>query len=380
MESKMNRLLAILIGFASMTALTGFTCGPPPLNLDTGFDMWCGDELCAWECTAGDVERVPTWHRSDYGVELVGNPAEISQLTTARADCLEFRLQVDRDPNVDLTIEMDFQDDGVTEYSHPIPTTNFEPASYRITPPTWYHSVRFIVRKTGAGRAVLAQIKVLPLDRDKCSAPPMDLDDRPLGADCETDQQCQDGQCVMIDLPYNMGPRCGLCQNDDDCSGGETCGLGQIEGSTYRECVPAASRYLGELCLGNGECMSAVCCDRICSQCCQDQDCSSGTCEPRSTPVPGGAEPDYLFWPSGSQCSPGEGTASTGEVCMFDDDCRSGVCLGEGSLKKCGFCFDASETGDVESCLMDSNGCQTDQDCQTGYRCVVTGTIGGQCQ
>ena len=46
---------------------------------DPGFDLWCGDELCAWKVERGDVKRVATWHEADAGVELVGGDVAIEQ-------------------------------------------------------------------------------------------------------------------------------------------------------------------------------------------------------------------------------------------------------------------------------------------------------------
>jgi hypothetical protein len=369
---------------ALLTVFSGFTCGESPMILDTGFDLWCGNHLCAWEVTAGNVRRVSTWHRSDYGAEMVGNPAEISQLALGKADCLEFRLQVDRDDGVDLYIEMDFQDDGTTEYSHPIPTTDFKPANYRITPPSWYQSVRFIIRKTGPGRAVLAQVWVVGRNRNKCTAPSLGLGERPLGAVCESDDQCAVGRCVMVESRLEVGYRCGECRANADCSGDDVCGLGQGEEGFYLECIPAASHSMGDLCFGPDECVTGLCCGGICSQCCDDQDCPLGSCRMREAPVPGGDGPDYvlLWWSVATQCSPGEGKGSTGDVCLFDDDCQSGACAGAGDFAKCGECLDMSDEDDVLTCFIKYRyeRCQSDEDCQDEESCVYLGTVGGVCR
>ena len=81
----MNRLFVILMTLAAYPVFCGWQCGPP-LNEDPGFDLWCIDNdgrhvLCAWELDKGEIKRVPTWHRSDYGVELVGDPVILTQLS-----------------------------------------------------------------------------------------------------------------------------------------------------------------------------------------------------------------------------------------------------------------------------------------------------------
>jgi hypothetical protein len=42
------------------------------------FQFWCGDQACAWEVEAGEVEQVSTWHRKVYGIGLISNGAAIS--------------------------------------------------------------------------------------------------------------------------------------------------------------------------------------------------------------------------------------------------------------------------------------------------------------
>ena len=67
-----------------------------------GFDLWCGDELCAWKLERGEVKRVATWHEADAGVELVGSDAAIEQLAPVNSGdgtCIRFDLvaNVDRE-------------------------------------------------------------------------------------------------------------------------------------------------------------------------------------------------------------------------------------------------------------------------------------------
>jgi len=87
------RLLGLLLG---LLLLPGWTCGTS-LTKNPGFDLWCGDELCAWKVEAGSIRRIPTWHRSDFGVELLGEETVLSQLVHTSVTCFFVELQVQRE-------------------------------------------------------------------------------------------------------------------------------------------------------------------------------------------------------------------------------------------------------------------------------------------
>ena len=59
---KINRLSsAILLASLYLTQAGNKSCSGDLLN-DSGFDLWCGDELCSWQVEKGTVEQAPTWH------------------------------------------------------------------------------------------------------------------------------------------------------------------------------------------------------------------------------------------------------------------------------------------------------------------------------
>src|SRR5215468_1920822 len=66
------------IAVAAAGQLGATDCGGG-ITRDPGFDLWCGDVLCAWKIERGEVLRVPTWNEGDAGVELVGPDAAIEQ-------------------------------------------------------------------------------------------------------------------------------------------------------------------------------------------------------------------------------------------------------------------------------------------------------------
>ncbi len=173
---KKNRTLVIL---ATAWALGGVDSCGEDLIADSGFDLWCGDELCGWEIESGDVAAVPTWHSEDLGASMVGDPVAISQATEhteADAQCILFSLLADVGEGASLTLELDFGDDGVAEYSHPLPADDWAPAGYFITPPVAFDGIRFRLRKSGSGEAVIAQLRAQVEDPANCTEPPLDTD------------------------------------------------------------------------------------------------------------------------------------------------------------------------------------------------------------
>jgi hypothetical protein len=175
-----------------------------PTVADPGFDVWCGDKLCNWQVDRGMIARVPTWHRSDYGVALLTGDTAISQAVPATSvvtKCMRVNLVSDADEVAGLTLEMDFLDDGSVEYETRLPASQWASQDIRVSPPTWYVNVRFRLRTTGPGHAVLAQLAVTLPEAGACPGTPVPLDHRPAGATCENASQCASGACTM-----------GLCQ------------------------------------------------------------------------------------------------------------------------------------------------------------------------
>ena len=198
--------LLALTALAFVTTSAYDSCSPPLLD-NPGFDIWCGDnELCGWEVEAGEVARVSTWHERDYGVRLQGDPAIISQvqdLTHWDATCYVVDLVADADDGADLTLELDFFDDGSADVSHPIPADNWKHVHYDLSTPAWYQGVRFRVVKTGSARAVVAQIRVeRGTPGEDCTGDPLSVL-RPDGVQCTSSDQCESALCDETD---------GVCQ------------------------------------------------------------------------------------------------------------------------------------------------------------------------
>ncbi|HOX43422.1 MAG TPA: hypothetical protein PK668_07485 [Myxococcota bacterium] len=364
--------LAIAL-LASAVALGGWSSCEPSLIEDPSFDLWCGQSLCAWQLEAGEVRRVSTWHPADAGVELVGDPAAISQLlgiSSRDVSCLRFETLAQVDADASVTLEMDFLDDGSVDYRTPVAGNDWAAVSYLITPPSWYRDVRLGLRKTGPGRAVLAHLRVT--ESSECSDSPLPLPDRPLGANCLNDAECADGLCGVAIFPYaseDAAPGvCGACRDDAACAAGEVCGADPTPVGFAAACGPAGRHVLGERCLVDGECATGVCCLSVCAECCPEiAPCADGgACLAAALPEP---LPAFSWLGMPAQCDPREGEGAAGAVCLVDEDCQSGSCQGSGPLRMC---------------LFDSHPCETDADCPFGNdlsepACRQAGVRDGRC-
>jgi hypothetical protein len=366
---------SLTVGF-TLIIVGGWSSCQPGLDQDPSFDLWCGESLCSWRTDSGSLQRVPTWIEDDYGVELTGSDTQISQLVTETGTqtpaCLQFEMMTDLEADASVTLSLDFGDDGTIEYQAPVPATNWQSVTFSVTPPTWFPSVRFILHKTGNGKAILADLRVTA--GGSCSGAPLRFDARPLAAPCSSDGECESGRCGVSIFPYvasdaAIHEACAGCKSDADCSGGEVCGvtigaLGMAAGCT------AAGAKLGERCAEDGDCESSVCCGQVCSACCGAGSCGGGaSCAETADPSNG-----KLLWVlRPSLCAPGLGEAAPGALCTADADCQSGTCSASGTLREC---------------WIDGRRCQDDSGCPAASldpsgkqpACIALGEDDGHCQ
>jgi hypothetical protein len=186
-----------LLCFASLFAACGGGQYEPSPN--AMLERWCDDHPCGWHVD-GDAKKVGTWHPDDYAVELVGADASLSQLRpelTALARCFDFSLMARVDAGAQASFELDFLDDGEVEFSAPIPESHWEVRTFKITTPSWYQGVRFIVRRTGGkGVVIVAELNVELRDLP-CTPAALSLSHRPAGASCAHESECESGSCEM---------------------------------------------------------------------------------------------------------------------------------------------------------------------------------------
>ncbi|MEM8606064.1 MAG: hypothetical protein AAGF92_03115 [Myxococcota bacterium] len=162
----MTRSLAPALVALSLL-LTGAADCELDVVADPGFQFWCGEELCEWDRTEGNIARVPTWHDHDYAVELLGSPVELSQpFTTSVYGCILIELTADAEPEALVTLAIDQDVDGVAEWVAAVDQRGFQRMSWRLDVEVsgdgtdTHPASRMIIRKDGEGRAVLSQLRV----------------------------------------------------------------------------------------------------------------------------------------------------------------------------------------------------------------------------
>jgi hypothetical protein len=348
-----KRIASALVLAAVYATQAGHGSCSGDLLHDSGFDIWCGDQLCSWQVDKGTVRQAPTWHQGDLGVELVGDEVAISQRSEARdLACVRFDLVADIALDASVVLEMDVYDDGEVDFSERLPTAAWQQLSYRVVMPARSQGVRFRIRKRGGGRAVLAQIRAR--EESECDGTPLAQPAAPLGASCwgveddaivTADDWCASGTCAPASPGAAITATCAGCGADGDCGDGQVCGLASRVArflDPYRSCVASGSRGLGERCAGDGECRAGVCCAGVCSDCCpgDGRSCPDGAaCQ--AVAVAGLVTPP-------AQCDPAGGTRASGAGCLRGEDCASGRCAGENPLRVC---------------LVDGRLCEADADC-----------------
>lgn len=128
------------------------------------FRVWCGQRACAWEVDAGEVEKVPTWHRRVYGLRLASDGATISQVIDVNdIETLVFELFAMVEPTATLHLEVDFDADDSTPPEYQTEVSNLDWVTVRrmTRVPEPVGQARIIVRKTGPGDAILSRLKTI---------------------------------------------------------------------------------------------------------------------------------------------------------------------------------------------------------------------------
>ncbi|MCU0663433.1 MAG: hypothetical protein MUC50_14035 [Myxococcota bacterium] len=369
----MGSLNKILQWLALATCALLLGCPPDSLLTNKDFDLWCGDVLCGWQVDRGKIEKAPTWHKKDLGVGLVGSDVAISQeMITDQfdVDCISMELVAYAGTDVDLYLEIDFLDDNYDnpEYSQQIPKLNWTPIRFDIRPPEWFSTARFIVRKVGDGKAVLA--RVAAVNGIDCTGKPVALDQAPNGVPCESDHDCASGICASIADPALDGEErgyCSECRSDIDCPNEELCGVGaDSKFLLLRQCVAPASRVLGERCAGGSECELGICTEGVCSTCGPHDPCALGeSCDKDGQSVFETEDHRWLREAGRTPFRCAGRVALTGEPCLHNSDCESGSCEAEAQLNLC---------------YWDGRSCETTADCGIqGGNCLELGARGGVC-
>jgi hypothetical protein len=376
------RTLPILFIVAVISQVGATDCGQ--VIRDSSFDLWCGEELCAWKVTRGDIKRVSTWNEGDSGVELVGTDAAIQQLTPVNhgdGTCITFHLVANVADKAEVFLDIDVQGDGTVERTERIPASHWKPLSYNISIAPPFDGIRFEIRKGGSGSAQLANIGAETTANDECEGiGALDPGPRRDGALCTAATDCASAICIgsptLQPDPLFFNAVCAGCDpKASACGAGTVCGLGDAFSPVFAiptECVPTASKELGEPCLADTECGTGICwrgADQtlgVCSTCKVDSDCSGGQLCSASWDV------DLLTWTGPFVCGANEMKAASGAPCATDDDCTSNHCNGAMRAQ----CSDGRSCISPADCPFGAGGADP---LQNGA-CDTVGVQGGTCQ
>lgn len=364
----MQRLQSTL--FVAFVFLTGSaeSCGPEHVIEDSGFDLWCGEALCSWELEQGSVQRSPSWHSSDPAVELSGESVAISQLSEKgwpEVECIRFEMLADFDEDARVVLELDFYDDGLVDLQQDLAQVRWEPIVHRFRAPVGYRGVRIRLKKSGAGRARIAQLEAT--SADQCPDSPIALPKKAEGARCAEDEECASGLCETFDSGGTWHSVCSACNQETECGPGSLCGIKEPSSvfyEPYLACVPEARRKLGELCTGDAECTTDTCCNGRCSTCCGPGGCEAGmVCDVAL--AESSLAPPYMPF----ICKRDGGNPPGGE-CVSGGDCKSGTC---------------SQGTELSLCLYDGRSCTAAAECPSlGLEelsvCQSIGYSDGQCE
>jgi hypothetical protein len=146
--------------FSSLLCLASVAACETDLVDDPGFQLWCGERLCAWDLEEGEIRKVPTWHTHDYGVDLVGAPVLLSQGAQGGASCVRIEVTSKIESGAMVTVEVDEDGDGEVDWRVPVDSSERFVSQVRdVTLDLSYEGV-FYLRKSGQGEAVVARLRV----------------------------------------------------------------------------------------------------------------------------------------------------------------------------------------------------------------------------
>jgi hypothetical protein len=314
-------------------------CSSGELIRNPRITRWCDEHPCEWTAS-GTVRRVGTWHPDDYAVALVSDDAKLTQtngtVDQKVSDCFAFSLISKISRGTDVYLELDFLSDGQVEISQRLPASNWDQSTFKLTAPRWYRGVTFTLRKQGSGEAIIAQLSAENA-KGACTAPPVELRNRPDGAPCEHDEQCANDSC--------SDHACGGCAAGEECAADQVCGLTTLSGKAEHVCLARFAGLFGEPCDTGDQCESQICENHACSECTGDK-CEDG----RACDWAAQRSDMGVIWPK--LCGALDGSRKTGELCGDDRDCASATC--EGLEESCPFDCGDFRMGDdsaLDECL-----------------------------
>jgi hypothetical protein len=339
-------------------------------------DSTCAEVLCGWETRQGAVTPSSSWHEHQRAVLLEGTPAEISKRYPflKNIDCLSFGFLADIASDAQLTVELDFNDDGRVDTSAAVPAVRWRRFELGLRAPPEFGALRITLRKQGPGQVRIASL-VIDSKLESCStvAPTRLGDD----ATCSTDATCASGRCV---LGQCASCPAGGCAEGDACRSSDECRDGACAGGVCRACAKQGQCAVNEPCSTSGQCAAGSCsfgtlpsrsvypgADGVCGDCDADGDCAGGAC------VLGRC----------SACR-SDGDCGEGKVCRYADvfDVTSRACLARitSTVPRGGLCESSADCAGGLSCGAAPGraarcgfACVADSDCGSNSVCATAG-------
>ena len=175
---------------------------------------------------------------------------------------------------------------------------------------------------------------------------------------CETDIECQGDGSLCIAYPSG-GNYCGILCGQRGCPAGYFCNQGNEEDYGVGQCLPNSRDCTDVgMCLSNDDCELGFICKL-----------ETGACVPKCI---------YDRYEGTMNCPPGQICHITGECglpCISNTDCGGGDFICESEEGRCTVdgCVDSMDCPPNTYCETSThkclNGCQTETDCQSGFKC-----------
>jgi hypothetical protein len=206
-----------------------------------------------------------------------------------------FTTVADVDPRAQMTVEIDFNDDGSTDYVWPVPSASWRQVQTLVSAPRAYTGFKFTLKKSGPGRAVLAQMRVQSTDAcDSKNA--VKLHDLALGETCGESSECSSGVCCSGS--FFTPAVCSLCCDarlpckgegcHGDCAANQRCDKAEKDEDTGRAWLSCRTLLgSGQPCRNYTDCASNACVQSTAHEALLPPD---GGCSPGATPEECGPE------------------------------------------------------------------------------------------
>jgi len=257
-----TRLVPSRIAVAAVVLFAGASLGDDcegDIVQDPTFRDWCGASLCSWKTDFGRIQRVPTWTQEDFGVSFLDNGSqgtEISQVTEEnQATCILFTSVGNIDPTAEMTVSVDFNNDGSIDYTGTLGSATWQTVQTEITAPPRYQGITFYVKKNGTGTAILAEMAIQ--SRSGCTAAAPKIGNLRLGEACSSTAEC--APWLVCPAWVDGGAQfCGQCTDQIPCAGGAACQQRSV--FLPLQCGPGQGLGpSGGPCLANSDCASGAC-------------------------------------------------------------------------------------------------------------------------